>query len=165
MNPPLRSPDRRARLYDRLVDGQVDIVATDHAPHTRAEKDTDVWSAPSGVPGVETMVPLLLARARDPDDPLSVARVRETTAAAPAELLDLPAKGRIEAGADADLALFEAETRPVEGASLHARCGWSPFEGQVARFPALTLLRGGIAYERGGDTERFGPARGRNVRR
>jgi dihydroorotase len=164
MNPPLRSPDRRARLYDRLVDGRVDVVATDHAPHTRAEKDADVWTAPSGVPGVETMVPLLLARARDPDDPLSVGRVRAATAERPADLLDLPAKGQVAEGADADLALFEAEPRPVAGERLHSRCGWTPFEGVEAPFPSLTLLRGGIAYERGGDTERFGPARGRNVR-
>jgi dihydroorotase len=164
MNPPLRSPDRRAGLYERLVDGRVDIVATDHAPHTRAEKDADVWSAPSGVPGVETMVPLLLGRARDPDDPLSVARVREATAEAPADLLNLPAKGRVEAGADADLALFEAETRPVRGERLHSRCGWTPFEGRESLFPSLTLLRGTVAYERTDEGERFGPARGRNVR-
>jgi dihydroorotase len=164
MNPPLRSPDRRAGLYERLVDGRVDIVATDHAPHTRAEKDADVWSAPSGVPGVETMVPLLLGRARDPDDPLSVARVREATAEAPADLLNLPAKGRVEAGADADLALFEAETRPVRGERLHSRCGWTPFEGRESLFPSLTLLRGTVAYERTDGGERFGPARGRNVR-
>ena len=164
MNPPLRSSDRRAGLYERLVDGRVDIVATDHAPHTRAEKDAGIWSAPSGVPGVETMVPLLLARARDPDDPLTVERVREATATAPAALLDLPAKGSVEAGADADLALFAAEPRPVRGESLHSRCGWTPFEGDPGVFPSLTLLRGGIAYERGGDTERFGPARGQNVR-
>jgi dihydroorotase len=163
MNPPLRSPDRRVRLYERLVDGRVDVVATDHAPHTRAEKETDVWTAPSGVPGVETMVPLLLARARDPDDPLTVERVREATAAAPADLLDLPRKGRVEAGAAADLALYEADTRPVRGAALHSRCGWTPFEGAAGVFPSLTLLRGGVAYERD-DVERFGPARGENVR-
>jgi dihydroorotase len=164
MNPPLRSPERRAGLYERLVDGRVDVVATDHAPHTRAEKDAGIWAAPSGVPGVETMVPLLLALARDPDDPLTVARVREATATAPAALLDLPGKGRVREGADADLALFEAEPRPVRGERLHSRCGWTPFEGGVAPFPVLTLLRGGVAYERGGGVERFGPARGENVR-
>ena len=164
MNPPLRSPDRRARLYERLVDGRVDIVATDHAPHARAEKDTDVWTAPSGIPGVETMVPLLVARARDPDDPLSVERVHETTAAAPADLLGLSAKGRIREGADADLALYETGTRPVRGESLHSRCGWTPFEGEMAAFPSLTLLRGAVVYERQADQERFGPAHGRNVR-
>jgi dihydroorotase len=163
MNPPLRSPDRRAGLYDRLVDGAVDVVATDHAPHTRAEKATDVWSAPSGVPGVETMVPLLLARARDADDPLSVARVREVTARAPADLLGLPRKGRVEPGADADLALYDRGAEPVRGAALHSRCGWTPFEGAPGVVPSLTLLRGAVAYERG-DVERFGPARGERVR-
>jgi len=165
MNPPLRSPDRRAGLYDRLVDGRVDVVATDHAPHTRVEKDADVWSAPSGVPGVETMVPLLLARARDGADPLTVERVREATARAPADLLDLPAKGRVAPGADADFALYEAASRPIRGDALHSRCGWTPFEGSAGVFPSLTVLRGTVAYERGaGEAERFGPARGENVR-
>ncbi len=166
MNPPLRSPDRRAGLYERLVDGRVDVVATDHAPHTRAEKDADVWSAPSGVPGVETMVPLLLARARDGADPLTVDRVREATARAPATRFDLPSKGRVEPGADADFALYEAEPRPVGGDALHSRCGWTPFEGWPGVFPSLTVLRGDVAYERrpGRRHERFGPARGENVR-
>ena len=163
MNPPLRSPERRAGLYERLVDGRVDIVATDHAPHTSAEKDASVWDAPSGVPGVETMGPLLLARARDETDPLTVERVREATATAPARLLGLPAKGRVETGADADLALY-GERRPVRGTDLHSRCGWTPFEGEPGLFPTLTLVRGGVAYERAAGGERFGPARGENVR-
>ncbi len=163
MNPPLRSPARRAALYERLVDGRVDVVATDHAPHTRAEKDAGVWSAPSGVPGVETMVPLLLARARDETDPLTVDRVREAAARAPADRLGLPSKGRIAPGADADVVLYESAKRPVRGDALHSRCCWTPFEDRPGVFPSLTLLRGEVAYERRGGTERFGPARGRNV--
>ncbi|ESS07043.1 MAG: dihydroorotase related cyclic amidohydrolase [uncultured archaeon A07HB70] len=163
MNPPLRSPARRAALYERLVDGRVDVVATDHAPHARAEKAAGVWSAPSGVPGVETMVPLLLARARDEADPLTVDRVCEATARAPADRLGLPSKGRIAPGADADVVLYESAERPVRGDALHSRCRWTPFEGRAGVFPSLTLLRGEVAYERRGGTERFGPARGRNA--
>jgi dihydroorotase len=171
MNPPLRSAERRRGLYDRVVDGTVDCVATDHAPHTRAEKDATVWGAPSGVPGVETMVPLLLARARDPDDPLSVPRLRDAVARRPAERFDLPAKGRIEVGADADLALYPDTLRPVRGDDLHTNCEWTPFEGRPGCFPAWTLRRGDPVYDPAGElgtgsrTAPFGAADGRNVRR
>ncbi|MFB6303601.1 MAG: dihydroorotase [Haloferacaceae archaeon] len=170
MNPPLRSAERRAALYERLVDGAVDVVATDHAPHTREEKDAAIWEAPSGVPGVETMVPLLLARARDPSDPLTVERLRDAVARRPAERFDLPGKGRVEPGADADLALYPAGARPVEGADLHSKCGWTPFEGQPGCFPAWTLLRGDPVYDPGGrfgdgtPTAPFGSPVGTNVR-
>ena len=170
MNPPLRSEKRRSSLYDRLVDGTVDIVATDHAPHTRAEKDGDIWSVPSGVPGVETMLPLLLDRALNAGDPLTVERLRDATARRPAEILDLPRKGRIEPGADADLVCFERDPRPVEGERLHSSCGWTPFEGETGVFPVWTMVRGEVVYERpdgappGSDGERFGGAVGENVR-
>ncbi|MFB6301900.1 MAG: dihydroorotase [Haloferacaceae archaeon] len=171
MNPPLRSEERRRGLYERVVDGTVDCVATDHAPHTRAEKDASVWDAPSGVPGVETMVPLLLARARTPDDPLTVPRLRDAVARCPAERFALPAKGRIEAGADADLALYPDGTRPVRGEDLHSKCGWTPFEGRAGCFPAWTLCRGEPVYDpegrlgAGSSTAPFGSPVGRNVRR
>jgi dihydroorotase len=164
MNPPLRSADRRDGLYERLVDGTVDVVATDHAPHTREEKDDSVWDAPSGIPGVETSVPLLLARARDPDDPLTVGRLRDVVSRRPAEIFDLPRKGRIEPGMDADLALYPDGTTTVQGERLHTKCDWTPFEGWPAVFPDWTMVRGEMAYERTTEDERFGPARGENVR-
>jgi dihydroorotase len=164
MNPPLRSAERRDELYERLVDGTVDVVATDHAPHTREEKAGSVWDAPSGVPGVETSVPLLLARARDADDPLTVERLRDVVARRPAEILDLPRKGRVAPGMDADLALYPAETGTVRGEKLHSKCGWTPFEGWPAVFPDWTMVRGTVAYERTADGERFGSSGGRNVR-
>mgnify|MGYP000132655353 FL=1 len=160
MNPPLRSETRRAALYERVVDGRVDIVATDHAPHTRAEKEAPLLAAPSGVPGVETMVPLLLAETRD--GPLTVERVRDLTAAAPATTFGLDRKGRIEAGMDADLALYDlAQARPIDGARLHSKCGWTPFEGFEGVFPEWTTVRGNRAYDAIMDT--FGTAAGENI--
>ncbi|MFD1632600.1 dihydroorotase [Haloplanus ruber] len=160
MNPPLRSETRRAALYERVVDGRVDLVATDHAPHTRAEKEAPLLAAPSGVPGVETMVPLLLAETRD--GPLTVERVRDLTAAAPAATFGLDRKGRIEAGMDADLALYDvAQTRPIDGARLHSKCGWTPFEGFEGVFPEWTTVRGDRAYDAIMDT--FGTAAGENI--
>ncbi|SFR76128.1 dihydroorotase [Halogeometricum rufum] len=159
MNPPLRSEDRRAGMWERLVAGDVDVVATDHAPHTRAEKDVGLWDAPSGVPGVETMLPLLLEEARK--GTVSYERVRDVTAANAAGIFDLPSKGRVEAGSDADLVLFDPEdSREIRGADLHSKCGWTPFEGMRGVFPETTLVRGHVVYEDGA----FGDAVGENVR-
>jgi len=163
MNPPLRDEERRRGVYDRVVDGTVDMIATDHAPHTRAEKDAGVWEAPSGVPGVETALPLLLAEARAGN--VSFERVRDLTAATPADVFDLPAKGRIEEGRDADLVLVDpSETCPIRGSELHTKAGWTPFEGRDAVFPELTAVRGRVVYERRADGETFGGAGGENVR-
>jgi dihydroorotase len=163
MNPPLRSEDRRARLWDQVVDGPVDMIATDHAPHTGAEKEAPIWDAPSGVPGVETALPLLLAETVD--GPLSWERVRDLTAANPAARFDLPGKGRIEPGRDADLVLVDPDdVRPIRADDRHTKCDWTPFEGLDGLFPDLTLVRGQVAYERTADGERFGEIQGRNVR-
>jgi dihydroorotase len=153
-------------MVERLVDGTVDIVATDHAPHTRAEKDASIWDAPSGVPGVETMLPLLLEAARR--ETISYERVRDVTAANVAEIFDLPQKGRVEVGNDADLVLVDPEvTTEIRGADLHSNCGWTPFEGRQGVFPELTLVRGSVVFDRGsdgGDADSFGGAAGQNVR-
>ena len=159
MNPPLRSEARREALFERLVDGTIDIVATDHAPHTRSEKDADIWNAPSGVPGVETALPLLLEAARTGE--ISYERVRDVTAANVAELFDLPQKGRVEVGRDADLVLVDPDdSRPIRGERLHSKCGWTPFEGHRGVFPELTMVRGQVVFHDG----EFGEGGGENVR-
>ncbi|MEF8840148.1 MAG: dihydroorotase [Haloarculaceae archaeon] len=171
MNPPLRDESRREALWERLVDGTVDMVATDHAPHTRLEKDTSVWDAPSGVPGVETALPLLLNAAREGE--IGYERVRDATAANPAERFGLDRKGRIESGRDADLVLVDPEEpRPIHGPDLHSRCGWSPFEAFEGVFPEWTMLRGRFVYRQtgvdatgtGGRDGAFREGVGRNVR-
>jgi len=161
MNPPLRSEERRAALWQRLVDGDVDIVATDHAPHTVEEKEAGLWDAPSGVPGVETMLPLLLERARQGD--LSYERVRDVTSTNAAEIFDLPRKGRVAEGYDADLVLVDLDaSRAIRGEDLHSKCRWTPFEGREGVFPDLTLVGGEVVFD--GD-EVVGDPAGENVRR
>ena len=161
MNPPLRGEKRRRGVYERVVDGTVDMIATDHAPHTREEKDASIWDAPSGVPGVETMLPLLLAEARTGD--LTYERVRDLVAANPADVFDLPDKGRIEAGNDADLVLVDTdESREITGDDLHTNCGWTPFEGFEGVFPEWTMVRGTVVYDAAEDT--FTEQQGENVR-
>jgi len=160
MNPPLRSEGRREALFERLADGRIDVVATDHAPHTREEKDASIWDAPSGVPGVETALPLLLEAART--GRLSYERVRAVTATNPAEIFGLPRKGRVEAGRDADLVLVDPEdAREIRGGDLHSKCGWTPFEGKQGVFPELAMVRGTVVW----DGDSFADHDGENVRR
>jgi dihydroorotase len=164
MNPPLRRESRRRKVYERVADGTVDMIATDHAPHTRTEKDASIWDAPSGVPGVETMLPLLLAEARDPDTLLSYERVRDLTAANPADVFDVPQKGAIEPGRDADLVLVDTtETTEISGGRLQTDCGWTPFEGFDGVFPEWTMVRGTVVYDARAD-EPFAAHDGQNVR-
>lgn len=159
MNPPLRSEGRRRQVFERVADGTVDIVATDHAPHTREEKDASIWDAPSGVPGVETMLPLLLEQARQ--NRLSYRRVQDLVAANPARIFRLYRKGRIDEGKDADLVLVDPDARSeIRGEDLHSKCGWTPFEGKQGVFPEWTMVRGQMVYEDG----EFGEAVGENVR-
>jgi len=165
MNPPLRSEERRAGVFERLRNGDVDVVATDHAPHTVAEKRRGLVDAPSGVPGVETLYPLLLESVRTGD--LSLERVRDVAAANPASIFGLDGKGRVAEGTDADLVLIDlTDPREIEAGALHSACGWTPFEGFQGVFPELTVVRGEVVYERDPVTgaESFGEPVGRNVR-
>ncbi|MBP1922910.1 dihydroorotase [Halorubrum alkaliphilum] len=165
MNPPLRSEERRQGIFQRLRDGDVDVVATDHAPHTVDEKRQGLVDAPSGVPGVETLYPLLLESVRTGE--LSLERVRDVVAANPASIFGLDRKGRIAEGVDADLVLVDLTSpREIEAAALHSAAEWTPFEGVRGVFPELTVVRGEVVYDRDPVTgaESFGDPVGRNVR-
>lgn len=171
MNPPLREEATRKAVYERVRQGAVTMIATDHAPHTVAEKDTDIWSAPSGVPGVETMLPLLLNEAVA--GRLEFEAVARLTATAPARRFGFEQKGLIAPGYDADLVLFDPnECREITGDRLHTACGWTPFEGYTGVFPLAVLLRGEVAYKApeadvnipNPDGEGpFGPSRGEHI--
>lgn len=165
MNPPLRDESRREEVFRRVADGTVDIVATDHAPHTALEKEQGLRAAPSGVPGVETMLPLLFGAVRRGE--LSLERVRDVTALRPAEVFSLPQKGVVEVGRDADLVLvnFSRGTEITAGA-LHTKAEWTPFEGWEGVFPERTLVRGQTVYKRDSETgaSAFGTPLGQNVR-
>jgi Dihydroorotase and related cyclic amidohydrolases len=158
MNPPLRSESRRSGLWDRLVNGDIDMIATDHAPHTNDEKEASLWDAPSGVPGVETMLPLLFERARREE--ISYERIRDVTARNPASRFGLTQKGRIAVGYDADVILIDpTAVQTINGNMLHSKCAWTPFDGMSGVFPELTMVRGTVVY----DGETLGPAVGMNI--
>lgn len=162
MNPPLRREKLRQGVYERVVDGTVDVIATDHAPHTTAEKDVGVWEAPSGVPGVETALPLLLVEAERGN--VSYERVRDLTAKNPADVFDVPDRGTVTEGNYADLVLVDPDdVVEIRAENLHTKCDWTPFEGWDGIFPEWTMVRGELVYERG-DDEPFISSHGKNVR-
>ena len=128
MNPPLRTADHVKALWEGLKEGTVDCVATDHAPHTKKEKETDEpLKAPSGVPGVETMIPLLLTAASQ--GKISHADIARWCFENPNKIFALGKKGIAE-GAPADIVIVDPKkTWTIEAANLHSLCGWTPFEG------------------------------------
>ena len=133
VNPPLRSEAERAGLWEAFRRGEVPCLASDHAPHPREAKELPFAKAPSGVPGVQTMLPLLLAKVRA--GKVGLTTVVGAASDRPARWLGQPA-GRVAAGHRANLLVvdFRARSR-VSARRLEAPCGWTPFEGQEAIFP------------------------------
>jgi|WetSurMetagenome_2_1015567.scaffolds.fasta_scaffold27070_2 dihydroorotase len=144
VNPPLRSERERKDLWARW--DRIHVIASDHAPHTRGEKAQDFSLAPSGIPGVETLLPLLLARVIDGKIPLQ--SVVEKTSFAPADLLGIPRAG-FNIGDRADFAIFGKIPTPITAEMLHSKCGWTPFEGHFAVFPESVIMRGKVVCHNG----------------
>jgi dihydroorotase len=149
MNPPLRSPHDNEVLWQALKDGVIDFIATDHAPHTLEEKSQSYPNTPSGMPGVETSLPLMLTQAVQ--GKCTVAQVANWMSTAVAKAYGIPGKGAIAPGYDADLVLVDLDTyRPVLREELQTKCRWSPFEGwNLTGYPVMTWVGGRLAYERG----------------
>lgn len=143
-NPPIRGPRVKDKLWQALVGGRIDCVASDHAPHTLEEKSGDFDEAPSGLPGVETLFPLMLAQALD--GTIGIDRVLEACCSAPAELLDAPA-GRIEPGLWANLVHVPEDPVQIGSREVHTRCGWTPFEDHLGLFPDHVMARGDWVIE------------------
>ena len=144
VNPPVRSENERKALFARW--DRIDVIASDHAPHTLREKSLPFPDAPSGVPGVETMVPLLMAEVLDRR--ITLSDLIQKTATAPATLIGIPPSG-FSVGDRADFALYPHSAVTVEPELLHSRCGWTPFEGCRAVFPRTVIRGGTVVYEEG----------------
>ncbi len=145
MKPPLQSKKDQVALWEALADGTVDTVGTDHAPHTKEEKEgaEPVY----GVTGSETMLPLLLHAVYN--KLLSLARVVELTSINPARIFGMKNKGKIAQGYDADLVLIDMNADfEVKNEELLTKCGWSPFHGYVLKgMPVMTIVNGNVVYD------------------
>ncbi|MGA1602604.1 MAG: dihydroorotase [Prochlorothrix sp.] len=156
MNPPIRSAQDNEILWQALLDGVIDFIATDHAPHTLEEKAQPYPQSPSGMPGVETSLPLMLTQADR--GRCAVEQVSRWMSTAVAEGYRIPRKGKIKPGYDADLILVDLKTyRPVLREELQTKCGWSPYEGwNLTGWPVVTIVGGHVVFDRGqfSETER-----------
>ncbi|MEK6975680.1 MAG: dihydroorotase [Candidatus Thermoplasmatota archaeon] len=140
MNPPLRGPNVRKALFESLAGGKISILESDHAPHTSVEKEDNFHNAPSGVPGVETLAPLMLAQV---GGKLQLQTVVDALTVNPAALVGIKDRGALEPGLRADFAVYDLkQPTKVLSENLHSKCGWSPYDGLKACFPSHTYLLG-----------------------
>lgn len=142
MNPPIRSGAHRDGLWFWLNQGVPDVIGSDHAPHLREEKAKPYPASPSGMPGVQTLLPLMLDHVAN--GRLSLERLVDLTSAGPQRVFGLVTKGRIAAGYDADFSIVDLKARwTVEESWLASKCGWSPFTGMaLTGKPVGTIIRG-----------------------
>jgi dihydroorotase len=164
MNPPLRDRYHRELLWWGLERGVVDLLGSDHAPHTLEEKSKLYPATPAGMPGVQTLVPVMLDHVNA--GRLSLARFVDLTSAGPQRIFGIAGKGRMALGYDADLTIVDLKAeRVIENEWIGSKCGWTPFAGRRVRgWPVGTLVRGKLAMWEGelraasGEAVRFGEA-------
>ncbi len=149
MNPPIRSSQHRAGLWRGMGDGTVDVIGSDHAPHTLEEKAGEYPNTPSGMPGVQTTVPIMLNHVYH--GRLTLARMVDLLAAGPARIYGIRAKGRLAVGYDADFTLVDkARKHVISDEEMRSRSGWTPFrDREVVGFPVATIVGGKIVMREG----------------
>ncbi len=149
MNPPIRSAAHRNGLWHWLRQGVPDVLGSDHAPHTIEEKAKIYPASPSGMPGVQTLLPLMLDHVAKGH--LTLARLIDLTSAGVQRVFGLQSKGRIAVGYDADFSVVDLKGRfAIEESWLESRCGWSPFTGMELEGRVIgTIIRGNTAMWEG----------------
>jgi dihydroorotase len=158
VNPPLRTRGDRQALFLAFKNGHFDTMASDHAPHTVEEKNEEFDFAPSGMPGVETMLPVMLHLVRERH--LALSTVLNALCERPGEIFGIR-KGRIEVGYDADLLVVDfSDGRDIRADRLHSKCGWTAYEGMTGVFPRTVMVRGEVMVN---DGEQAGDSLGRDV--
>lgn len=161
MNPPVRDASHRERLWAGVAQGVADILGSDHAPHTLEEKAKPYPQSPSGMTGVQTLVPIMLDHVNK--GRLGLLRLIDMTSAGPARLFGIAGKGRIAAGYDADFTVVDMKRRAtIENRWIASRCGWTPYDGvEVTGWPVGTIIRGRRVMWEGELTQ---PSQGQAVR-
>ena len=143
MNPPVRSEEHRLALWRAVKEGLFDVFGSDHAPHTLEEKGQPYPKSPSGMPGVQTMLPILLDWAHRGE--LELEKIVKMTAERPVELFGIVGKGHIAPGYDADLAIVDLNQEfEVTASWLQSKCDWSPYEGRKLRGRPVHTVVGGL---------------------
>ena len=162
MNPPIRSQEHVDALWLwGMQQGVADVLGSDHAPHTKEEKAKPYPASPSGMPGVQTLVPLMLTHVAN--GRLSLERFIDLTSAGAQRVFGTANKGRMAVSYDADLTIVDLKAkRTIMHDQQATRCGWTPFDGMEATgWPMATIVRGRVVMQ---DGELIGSAHGRPVR-
>jgi D-hydantoinase len=152
VNPSLKSKEDQSALWEALSSEIIDVVATDHAPGTKTEKEMgrdDIRKAQVGIPGVETLLPIMLSEGVGKGR-ITFERMVNALCMKPARIFGTyPKKGTIREGSDADLVVVNLKKeRIIRGDRLHHKVGWTPYEGmKVKGFPILTISRGEVIFE------------------
>ncbi|MER9213237.1 dihydroorotase [Mesorhizobium sp. M0663] len=142
MNPPVRATRHRDGVWYGVAQGIVDVLGSDHAPHTLAEKAKPYPASPSGMTGVQTLVPIMLDHVNA--GRLTLQRFVDLTSHGPQRIFGIARKGRIAAGYDADLTIVDLKRREtIANAQQGSKVGWTPYDGrQVTGWPVGTIVRG-----------------------
>lgn len=159
-NPPIREKRHLERIWKAVQDGTVDVIGSDHAPHTREEKERPYPNSPSGVPGVQTLVPILLNHVHE--GRLSLNRFVEMVSENPRRVFGIKNKGRLQEGFDADITVVDLKkVKTIDNSWIASRCGWTPFHGMsVTGWMTHTFVGGQRVME---NDEVLLPAQGRPV--
>jgi dihydroorotase len=149
MNPPVRSSEHRAALWQAIASGLVDVLGSDHAPHTLEEKAKFYPQSPSGITGVQTLVPIMLDHVNN--GRLSLERFVDLTSHGPNRIFSIAGKGRIAEGYDADFTIVDmARTEIISNNWIESRSRWTPYDGKrVKGWPVGTVVRGALAMWQG----------------
>jgi dihydroorotase len=164
MNPPVRGHKARDAVFAALRAGLFDVLGSDHAPHEREAKEKQYPDTPSGMPGVQTLVPVMLTHVAE--GRMSLQRFVDLTSHGPQRIFRMAGKGRIGLGWDADLTLVDLDAhREITDEWIASKCGWTPYAGMMAKgWPVGTIIRGRrvmadgeIVTPTGGEPVRFLP--------
>ncbi|MCX6735406.1 MAG: dihydroorotase [Candidatus Peregrinibacteria bacterium] len=149
VNPPVRSKMDLFTMWKALKFGEVHIIATDHAPHTLVEKEQEYMDVPSGIPELDTLLPILLNAVNDGG--LEMKEVVKLCCESPAKIFGMKNKGQVEAGFDADLVVVDMEKMfEVKNEKLFTKCKWSPYAGSTFKgCPIMTFVNGELVYKNG----------------
>jgi len=144
MNPPIRDHAHRMGVWAGVANGVADVLGSDHAPHTREEKARPYPASPSGMPGVQTLLPVMLTHVAE--GRLSLERLVDLTSHGANRIFDLADKGRLAVGYDADLTIVDLKARrTITHDQMATRAGWTPFDGMEAKgWPMATIIRGQV---------------------
>ena len=161
MNPPIREKRHAEALWQGLLDGCISNIATDHAPHTLDEKALPFGKAPSGLPGIETSLPLMLNRFNQ--ELCTLPQLVQWMCKAPASLFSIANKGELKVGYDADLVLVDLNaSKTIKRENVISKCGWSAFEGWTLKgWPVMTLVNGQPVFREG---DFFESIKGKEIR-